>query len=731
MHSTTAEPQQATTPVRKRSKLRTDIQALRALAVLLVVLNHLWPARLPGGYVGVDVFFVISGFLITAHLLGEIRRTNRVSLPNFYARRARRLLPAALLVALVTLAATVIWLPAERWPRIAREAFASSAYFENWLLTASSVNYSDRGQAATPFQHYWSLSVEEQFYVLWPLTLVLLVWLIARRTSSHVLTQPVKLILAVALIAAASLAFSIWQTDAYRAASYFNTFGRVWEFMVGAILAIAAPAIATWLQSRRLLLLQGMVQIFGYGLILFSAVTFDEATPFPGPWALVPVLGTVLVIAVGPDMPSWTPVRASAWRPVQYLGDISYSLYLWHWPVIVIAPFVLARDVRTADRVILLAVSIVLAILTKHLVEDPGRTRLFAHARPRRTLVATLISVATIGALAYGTIVLATATQAREQARIEAALSSECFGAGALDPSNNCEDPFGPALFPAGAESEAPWSATAPECATVSSDRQILADGKNSYVECDFSAADSGADPYLVWLVGDSHAEHWQGAMYDIARGNGWELKRTIQGGCPSVEVPLVAAFGQATDPAKQDACLDWIKEVNDRIVADAPDLVVVSNFASTEQIEDGTGRAQVDQLRDGLDSTLVRWADAGARVVVIRDVPSAGSALGADCVSKQGQRPLACTAPQGKVLPGDPMVDAVSLLNDERITWVDLTQYFCKDGTCSGAIGGLPVFYDYDHISSSYSRSLAPMLGRHFSDVLGRELNTPLRQQD
>lgn len=727
MHSTTAEPQQATTPVRKRSKLRTDIQALRALAVLLVVLNHLWPTRLPGGYVGVDVFFVISGFLITAHLLGEIRRTNRVSLPNFYARRARRLLPAALLVALVTLAATVIWLPAERWPRIAREAFASSAYFENWLLTASSVNYSDRGQAATPFQHYWSLSVEEQFYVLWPLTLVLLVWLIARRTSSHVLTQPVKLILAVALIAAASLAFSIWQTDAYRAASYFNTFGRVWEFMVGAILAVAAPAIARWLQIRRLLTLQGVVQIIGYSLILFSAVVFDEATAFPGPWALLPVLGTVLVIAAGPDMPSWTPVRASAWRPVQYLGDISYSLYLWHWPVIVIAPFVLARGISTVDRIAMLVLSVLLAALTKHFIEDPGRKKLFARARPRRTLVATLLSVATIGALAYGTTSFSQAAQAREQARIEAALSSECFGAGALEADNNCANPFGPALFPAGAESEAPWGATAPECETVPPERQILADGKNSYVECDFSAAGSDVEPYRVWLIGDSHAEHWQGAIYDIARGNGWEVKRTMQGGCPSVEVPLVTAFGQATDPAKQDACLDWIEQVSNRVVADAPDLIIVSNFASAEQVEDGTGRAQVEQLRDGLESTLARWADAGAQIVVIRDVPSAGSALGAECVSTQGQNPKACTAPQDEVLPGDPMVDAVTLLNDDRITFVDLTPYFCKDGTCSGVIGGLPVFYDYDHISSSYSRSLAPMLSRELGAALGTELAAPV----
>ncbi|WP_396453407.1 acyltransferase family protein [Leucobacter aridicollis] len=711
-----------------RSKVRGDIQALRAAAVTLVVANHLWPTRLTGGYVGVDVFFVISGFLITAHLLGELRRTDRVSLPKFYARRARRLLPAALLVGVVTLGATLLWMPSETWTRIAREVFASAAYVENWALTASAVNYSDRGQAATPAQHYWSLSVEEQFYLLWPLTLLLLGWLLARRVSGRISARPAPLAVALLVLGAGSFAFSLWQTTTNPAASYFNTFGRAWEFMVGALIAVLAPKLGAWFASTRLLAVRGAFQLLGYGLIALAALTFSESTKFPGPWALVPVVGTALVIALGPEIPRWSPARLAESGPVRYLGDISYSLYLWHWPVIVIAPFALARDVGSLDKVLLLAVSLGLAALTKHFVEDPGRTKLFANARPRRTLVATLASVVTVALLAGSLSFAASELAAREAARVEAAVGSGCFAAEALSPAGKCADPFGPALFPAGAESEAPWKSVAPECATAPEERQILARGKASYVECSFRTSETSSDdrPYTVWLVGDSHAEHWKAALNDLGRGNGWDVRYTMQGGCPSVPTTLVTAFGKPTDSAKQEACSSWITEVSERVLADQPDLVVVSNFASAEEVDDGSGRPQAEQLAQGMSATLQAWADAGSDVVVIRDVPTAGTALGASCVSQKGSEPLACSAPTAEVLPADPQIAAVKLLGHPRVRSVDLTEYFCVDGTCSGVIGGLPVYYDGDHLSGSYARSLAPALGQKLGQALNVTFDAP-----
>jgi peptidoglycan/LPS O-acetylase OafA/YrhL len=266
-----------------RPRFRTDIQALRAVAVLAVVVNHLSAGWLTGGYVGVDVFFVISGFLITGHLDKEIADTGRVRLGAFYARRVRRLLPAALLVLGVSVVAAYFLLPYPRWAAIANEAVAGATYWENWLLAARSVDYSAANAQASLSQHYWSLSVEEQFYLVWPL-LLLLLCLFRRRLAR---------IAGVALVGAASLAFSVYYTSVSPKEAYFVTPARVWEFALGALVALAAsrlvlPRVAAEVAS-----------FVGFVLIIGSAALYDHNLPFPGYVAAVPAVGTALVIVAG------------------------------------------------------------------------------------------------------------------------------------------------------------------------------------------------------------------------------------------------------------------------------------------------------------------------------------------------------------------------------------------------------------------------------------------------
>lgn len=701
--------------------------------MLLVVLNHLWPTKLTGGFIGVDVFFVISGFLITTHLLGEIRRTHKVDFAQFYARRARRLLPAALVVGLATLAATVIWLPAERWSRIAKEVFASAAYVENWVLSASAVNYYDRSQPATPAQHYWSLSVEEQFYLVWPLALVCLAWLLTRKTGNRAALRPTALAGALLVLFAVSFAFSVWQTEADRAAAYFNTFGRMWEFMCGALIAVIAPAAATWLARRGMTPVRGVAQLLGFGAIAIAALKFSETTVFPGPWALLPVLATALIIVAGPTIPRWSPTRLAELWPVRYLGDISYSLYLWHWPVIVIMPFMLAREIRFSDRLIMFAVSLILAVVTKHLIEDPGRKKLFVGARPRRTLWAALISVGVVGALCAALASTAVIAGQREQARIDAAVGAECFGAAALAPGNNCADPFGAALFPAGIQSEAPWSANAPECRKAPTERQIMAGNEPSLLECDFSGTSRGAaDPeFKVWLIGDSHAEHWRPAFFDIARANGWRLNTTMQSSCPTTDLPLMQLFDTPVSDEKRGFCADWISDVNARIAADAPDLVIVSNYAWPEHVSDGSSDPLPEQIQRSMVKQFLPWTEHNTKVVVIRDSPTAGEAIGASCVAALQGRENTCLTPMEQALPTDPQFEAAQRLANERVLPIDLTDLFCKDGTCSGVIGGVPVYFDTDHVSRSYTVSLAPELTNRLSAALQQPLQAPLRSAE
>lgn len=742
-------------------RLRKDIQALRAIAVGLVLLNHLWPGRVTGGYVGVDVFFVISGFLITAHLLGEMTRTGTVALPRFYARRARRLLPAALLVTLASLAGTVLLLPAERWERIGRELFAASAYFENWLLASSAVDYFEQGQSATPVQHYWSLSVEEQFYLVWPIMLLALGWWVSqlRRSPAHrpsnrsagsagsirasrfserqpqLHVRSGALLLTLTALGVASFSFAVWSTGVERNAAYFNTFGRAWEFLLGALLAVAAPALGIWFErhasSGLVQTLRGCAQLAGYGLIAYAALTFTAATLFPGPWALMPAIGTAVVIAAGPTIPKWSPARLLEWRPIQYTGDISYSLYLWHWPLIVFAPFAISRDLGALDRVVILALSVGLAGLTKRFVEDPGRTRMFADARPRRSLLAALVSIAVVGLLTAGTGAWARAVQDENAALLATLSASECFGAGALTSEAGCPEPFGKALLQPQGEQNAPWSVSPPECQSAPEDRQILADGKPSRVECDFHAAtvsESGtpAEPKNVWLVGDSHAEHWRPAVLQLAEANGWRLTSTMQGGCPVEPLPLESFQGAPTSDEKRENCLSWGTAVSRGLLQDHPDLVIVATFASAETVNDGSGRPQADQLASGFNGGIGAWADAGADVVVIRDSPTAGDRLGPDCVLLSGDRSGGCTGPTTEVLPPDPMVEAVALFAHPAVHSIDLTDGFCLNDTCSGVIGGLPVFYDADHLSRSYAETLTPLLGARLEEVLRERLSAP-----
>lgn len=663
------------------SAFRTDIQALRAVAVLAVVLNHLWPGRLTGGYVGVDVFFVISGFLISSHLDREITATGRVRLGRFYARRIRRLLPAALLVLGVSLVAAYLVLPYPRWAATAAESFASALYWENWLLAAKSVDYSAANAAASLVQHYWSLSVEEQFYLCWPLLLVLLFKIRRRRAQ----------VVGIAVIGLASLAFSVYYTQVQPTQAYFVTPVRVWEFALGALVALTGVGL-----SKRW---AGAASAAGAAMIIGSAVWFDHGTPFPGYLALVPTVGTALVIAAGqrPGRQWHTALTASS--PVQFLGGISYSLYLWHWPLILLAPFVLGDALRagrmtTPYLLAVLAVSLVLAYLSKVLVEDRG---IAIRMGTGRTFAAMVAGVAVVSAVAGG--LDWTYQRHVAQAEREAQFGiGPCLGAQALIPNHGCPDPMGPAkvvdMGPANEYFRAP-----DEC---------VVEGPPEVVVCDYSGG--AAPPQVVWLAGDSHAQHWQPAMVDLAREHRWLVKFAYLGGCPLADVDFVGFRGATADEPRRK-CVDWSARMTDMIAEDKPSMVLTSFFARRELVDDGTGRSQTEQYRDGLESPWRRWTEAGARVIVLADPPLNGEVRDHQCVALNPDDPAVCAVDRGTAQPTDPLAEAARTSGNPGVTLVDFTDYFCDGQRCHGVVGNVAVYYDPDHLNAVFSRSLAPML--------------------
>ena len=683
---------------------RTDIQALRAVAIGLVVLNHLWPLRLTGGYVGVDVFFVISGFLITGHLVGEITRTGGVRLGAFYARRVRRLLPAAFLVLAASLILLLVFLPYPRWERNALEIAASAGYVENWFLAAMSVNYSALNDAASLVQHYWSLSVEEQFYIVWPL-LLLGALAASRRIGSRTSTRrgararvARTLLIVVAVVGMLSLVSSVVYTMVAPSQAYFATFTRGWEFAVGGAVALIGARIQL---SRRV---ANVVSLLGFALIAASAIAYDHATAFPGYTALVPVLGTAAVIVSGNAHASLWHARVTALRPIQWVGGISYSLYLWHWPLIVAAPFVIGGEASTLSKVAVLAIALVLATLTKRFVEDKGQAWGYWRASTRRALVLMLAGMVLIGALVAGVL-------AWYQVRVAADLppdeivASSCEGPLALAPGADCADPFGAADYSV-MTSKNEYFYMPEECGDF---LPILAYGdKRTTTECDFSGG--AEDAPRVWLIGDSHAQQWQGPVFDIARDKGWVVTTSFYGGCPVADVDFTG-FRGPWGAADVDQCREWSHDLARTVEEQKPDLVMTAMASRLQQVDDGSGRPQIEQMSQGLQDYWKRWTDNGTQVLALADPPFNGEVRSPDCVLLNAADPAPCARPRAEAHPEDPIVIAAQAAASPSVGLLDLTDRFCDDASCYAVVGGIPVYYDADHLNLDYARLLRPEL--------------------
>lgn len=682
-------------PHKNRNGFRADIQALRALAVALVVLGHLWPGRLTGGYVGVDVFFVISGFLITTHLSKEIFSTGQLNFAAFYSKRIRRLLPAALLVLIISLVAAVFVLPFSRWGDTALQTVASAFYVENWLLAANAVDYSASTNSATVAQHFWSLSVEEQFYLAWPLVLVAFAALAGRIG----INRRTAMVYGIAAMTVGSLVLSSYLANAGRHEAYFYTPVRLWEFGIGAGLALIAPRIRLNGLTANVASIVGLIAIAG------SGIAFNPQTPFPGTAALVPVVGTAMVIAGGMRRePQWLS-RATSLPAVQFVGNISYSLYLWHWPLIVLGPFALGAELQTPSKVLLLIVSVLLAWGTKLWVEDKG-IQFKPKSRPAlKTIAWMLVSMAVIAAAGAG-VGQAQQARAAEAERITfEQRSSPCYGPRAMDRPEDCDDKFGKPLVSTMSDANNYYS-TPSECG----DHQdiLLVGDKKTTKFCDFS---KGAEnPTTVWLVGDSHAQQWQAPMLDLAKSNKWILKISYLGGCPPAAVSYMG-YGSAGDETSINECRSWSRAMVATVAADQPEYVFTSSFARNELVDDGSGRSPTEQYAEGFRAVWDTWTVGGSRVVVLADPPLNVDVRSADCVQLHVDNPAECAVARRIAAPEDPMVSAARTYESESLTLVDLTDYFCDSNSCYGAIGGVVVYYDANHLNKEFSRLLRPMI--------------------
>jgi peptidoglycan/LPS O-acetylase OafA/YrhL len=665
---------------------RADLDGLRAVAVLLIILFHVGVAGLPGGYVGVDVFFVISGFLITGLLVRELDQTGTLALREFYARRARRILPASFLVLGATLVGCVVFLsPVGLW-RAAPDIAASAAYVPNLLFARDVTDYFHPARVS-PVIHYWSLGVEEQFYVFYPAFLLVAHRLAARRGP--------RLVGYIGLAVAVSLALSVVFTASHPTAAFYLLPTRAWELGAGALLVFAGPRL------RGLSAVQAnAAAAVGIALIVSSAVLFGPSTPFPGVAGLVPVLGTVLVIAAGGATSTpWTSV-VLAWAPVRYIGRISYSLYLWHWPIIVFGAIAFRGVVPdAAQSAAAIGLTALLAAATYRWVEDPMRHGRYIGRRPSRNLTAALGASVVIVVLALGGGKVATLRFERSVASESVPQGTDLL-AGVL-PAN--EPPVdGP--LPADAIPSLMHLRRGALVQNPVRDGCSLLTGETVAGPCTYG---NPASATKVVLFGDSHLNQWWPALERIVAERDWRVVYLIKTSCTYADVTAVTIAGP------KEECDTWRKAVVARILTERPALVILSANHRAPPIVNGVvlqGSAAVAAMADGTARTIDTLQSSGARVVVIGDTPQVPFDP-ADCLSINADHVIRCAMPREMAL--DPAWLAAEQSAAERLgaTFVDTAAWVCPSDPCPAIIGRFVVYADTNHLTRPFVAALTSRL--------------------
>jgi peptidoglycan/LPS O-acetylase OafA/YrhL len=683
-------------PKSSKKGFRPDVEGLRAVAVGAVLLYHAGVPFAPGGYVGVDVFFVISGFLITGLLVRELEETGTVSLARFYSRRAKRLLPLTVVVlAFVVLVALALPLyDPVRMDELSLGVVACALYVMNWLLAARATDYFAAGLQASPVQHFWTLAVEEQFYLIWPALLLAAAWL-GRRAARGLRPALAATFAAVAL---ASLAYSVYSTEVQAGAAYFSTLTRGWELALGGMLALV-PASRLGTRSRWLAFALAWV---GLGAILFATFRFNDDTLFPGYAALVPTLGTAAIIAagIGSTTISAGPARLLTLGPVRHIGRISYSWYLWHWPPLVFAAAIWG-SLSPLEGIGVLAASYVPAVLSNRLVEKP-----FLHSKtltryPRKALAlggaCTGLSVG-LGLALF--ILTPTVPEAPE---------SQVAGAAALhgDPSLQKS---ARAVHPTPREAE-----------TQENRPQMYADGCHlTFPETEAPRCVYGhpTSEITVVLFGDSHAMQWFPALNEIAKERDWRLVGLTKAACPPAEVHIY----NATLRRSYRECDEWRERTLARIAQDEnPDLVVTSSLPTYRPRENGKRLdrdASEEAMVDGYASTLRKLRSTGARAVLIEDVPHPNKNI-PECVSRSLDRLERCVTPRREAL-GYPNVNTRAAKQVEGVSLIDPKPEVCLEKTCPAVIGDVLVYRNGAHLTATYVRTLTPWLGKQLPELTG-----------
>ncbi|WP_051704730.1 acyltransferase family protein [Glycomyces sp. NRRL B-16210] len=666
---------------------RPDIQGLRAVAVVLVLLSHAGFSLFSGGYVGVDVFFVLSGFLITSLLVKEVFDTGKISIAGFYARRARRILPAATVVTVATVIGAWLWFPITRLEAVMQDAFTVIVYVVNYRFIAQESEYLNADQMPSPFQQFWSLAVEEQFYLVWPLLLLCLLLLVKR--------VPRKLVGVGAAVAAGvfalSLVLSVLVTEQAPTVAYYGAHTRAWELAAGALLALSLPTI-----RKTPKFLAWALGIAGLAAIVAAGVLYSGSTPFPGYTALMPVAGTMLVIIAGSGR-GFNPVTwLLGTGPFQFFGKISYSLYLWHWPMLILIPLAVAAESSIVLNLVLLVGAVALAQLSYRYVEEPVR-----NMKPFKSGNLWGLAVGAVCSVAAIAVVVAAVT------------SIPGSGGGDVEepPVAVIEEPTTMAqALEEGATLETVPDHVVDLLAGIKDDRGgVFENGcllpfaaTEPSAGCEFGDTDSAT---TVVLMGDSHAAQWFPAIEQIAIDAGWRLVVHTKGSCPvsSVTVDNDAVNG------RYGACDEWRAAVFDEIDRIEPAMVIVSSSLSYDLR--GIDEGESTEWAAGWARAARRLVAASPTVVALADTPRAPFDV-AECLALHLDTATECVFDAEPAMLDQSWRDAeAGAWEREGVEAIDTTEWFCLEDVCPVIVHGTLVYRDSNHITHQYMEALVPLV--------------------
>ena len=652
-----------------KSKFRQDIQGLRALAVGIVILDHAHIPGVNGGFIGVDVFFVISGFLITGLLLGDIAKHARVRFLSFYSRRAQRILPAATVVILVTCIASIALLGIIQARSVLRDGVWAVFFGANIHFSSVGTNYFAASASTSPLQHFWSLAVEEQFYLVWPAVLGIVALVFRRKgVVGHVPRIPIALTLVA--VGGLSLYLSVVQTASNPTAAYFSTIDRTWELAIGALLAVALP----WL-GKIPTALRSALSWAGLASIITAALVFTTSTAIPGYDALLPVLGCGALLVGGVDLPRYGAHSLLSIRPLRFLGDISYSLYLWHWPILIIgAAYLGARDTLSVRAGLILG-SVVVATLSYYGLENPLRHVKVLSRRTWRGLVlwpvatGLVISIAVFGApsVPFAAAAGAASTTVSPLSAVRAAVV-------------------------AGQKAETIPARTDPGLLTASTDNVSL--GACSQYPVFTKKVCNLGDPTgtkTIVVFGNSHSVMWVPGLIVLAKKEHMKLYPIVKEACAYEAYPDLNLEWNIANECT--AFYDWAKKTIKEL---HPDIIIIGTFSKTPH------------WLAGETSVINTLKLLTPRLILLGDSPYINPP--AQCLLKPGATQATCLSREaalGVKVQAQVHVIAAST----HVQTLDVTNLLCDDALCPAVINGLIPTYDGRHLTPQYSTFLAPAL--------------------